>query len=130
MPKERRRWRGRFLKMRFEKAKVEYFDALFALYTASFPDKAPRLPFEYGIINSEDTYCAVEEDRLLGMVSANPIFFNGQRGHQILKLCTDPAARGKGVAAGLLSFMHKQRREAGRSFFAGDARKRGFIFLL
>ena len=90
----------------YEKAKKEHFDALFALYECSFPDKAPRLPFEYGVINELDTYIALIDGTPVGMVSANPVFYKGQKGHQIFKLCAHPKVRGRGIGGALLSFMH------------------------
>ena len=53
----------------YEKAKKEHFDALFVLYECSFPDKAPRLPFEYGVINELDTYIALIDGTPVGMVT-------------------------------------------------------------
>ena len=92
------------------------FEALCTLYTRCFSDKAPRLPFEKGVINREDTYCALLDGAVVAMVSANPVFFKGQKGHQIFKLCTDPAVRGRGVAARLLSYMHDEQRQKGDLF--------------
>lgn len=100
----------------YEKAKKEHFDALFALYECSFPDKAPRLPFEYGVINELDTYIALIDGTPVGMVSANPVFYKGQKGHQIFKLCAHPKVRGRGIGGALLSFMHRERRAEGDLF--------------
>jgi predicted N-acetyltransferase YhbS len=100
----------------FRQVREGDFEELFALYASSFKDLAPHLPFEEGIINKEDSYCAVLQGQIVALVTANPVCYKNQKGHQIFKLCTHSAFRGRGIAGALLSFMHEERRKKGELF--------------
>ena len=100
----------------FRRVCKEDLGALSALYASSFKDAAPRLPFEEGIVNEEDSYCAVLQGQIVALVTANPVSYKGQKGHQIFKLCTHSAFRGRGIAGALLSFMQEDRRKKGELF--------------
>ena len=100
----------------FKLASAEDFEVLLSLYSASFNDKSPQLPFLEGIINDQDTYCALLDGRPVAMVTANPVTYQNQKGHQIFKLCTDKAVRGRGIAGKLLDFMHREQRKKGDRF--------------
>ena len=105
------------MRIKIRKSLKSDIESLISIYKKCFPeDLSPQLPFKYKIISPDTCFVALYDNQVVAMLSAIPIKYGNDKGHQLFALATDPLYQKLGIATLLFNEVDKILKNVGSKF--------------